>query len=296
MSQEPGTTLVDLAVILEREGLTCESGAGGRHRAQSRLTERAGLVTGAAVAAGALLVTGYQVGNPAAADADEAVTDPGGIVNPVAGPIPGLENLPPELQAGAQQFADFAQNFGKAPEPVAPAVPSADPVALPGLPDLPPEIEAGIQQLNQLGADIARQLTPQAPVVRPVSGQISSGYGARWGSMHYGLDFADAIGAPIHAVSTGTVIEAGPASGFGLWVRVRHDDGTVSVYGHVNDILSHVGQRVNAGDTIATVGNRGWSTGPHLHLEIWEPNGAKVDPAQWLIARGVPLGWGAANA
>ncbi|KAA0024309.1 M23 family metallopeptidase [Antrihabitans cavernicola] len=107
--------------------------------------------------------------------------------------------------------------------------------------------------------------------------------------MHAGLDFAGPIGAPIHSVSNGTVIEAGPASGFGLWVRVKQDDGTTAVYGHVNDMLVRAGQRVNAGDVIATVGNRGNSTGPHLHLEIWQPNGQKSDPAIYLIRHGVSL-------
>lgn len=110
--------------------------------------------------------------------------------------------------------------------------------------------------------------------------------------MHYGVDFADSIGAPIHSVSSGTVIEAGPASGFGLWVRVLQDDGTTAVYGHVNEMLVTQGQRVNAGDVIATVGNRGQSTGPHLHLEIWDQGGGKMDPIPYLAAKGVPLEWG----
>ena len=111
--------------------------------------------------------------------------------------------------------------------------------------------------------------------------------------MHYGIDFGNSIGTPIHSVANGTVIEAGPASGFGLWLRVRQDDGTTAVYGHVNDLLARAGQRVNAGDTIATVGNRGNSTGPHLHLEIWDPAGRKVDPAPWLTGHGVALyNWG----
>lgn len=125
--------------------------------------------------------------------------------------------------------------------------------------------------------------------VAPAVGLLSSLFGPRWGSMHNGVDIAAPIGTPVAAVVDGTVIEAGPASGFGLWVRVAHDDGTVSVYGHVDTILSAVGQRVRAGDVIATVGNRGQSTGPHLHLEIWLPGGEKIDPLGWLLARGVDL-------
>ncbi len=126
-------------------------------------------------------------------------------------------------------------------------------------------------------------------VVDPVpGGRTSSGFGHRTGGMHYGLDIAAPIGAPIRAVADATVIEAGPASGFGLWVRIRHTDSTVSVYGHMNTITTRVGARVKAGQQIATVGNRGQSTGPHLHLEIW-PHGsraARVNPAVWLRAHG----------
>ena len=50
-----------------------------------------------------------------------------------------------------------------------------------------------------------------------------------------------------------------------------------------------VGQQVRVGEQIATVGNRGQSTGPHLHFEIADPSGQKVDPKQWLASRGVEV-------
>jgi murein DD-endopeptidase MepM/ murein hydrolase activator NlpD len=49
------------------------------------------------------------------------------------------------------------------------------------------------------------------------------------------------------------------------------------------------GQRVKAGQLIAHIGNRGQSTGPHLHLEIWDQSGRKLNPVPWLAARGVRL-------
>lgn len=156
-------------------------------------------------------------------------------------------------------------------------------IELPELPAAP-----ALPDLGSLGQQFQSQITGTG-AVKPVNGVVTSGYGARWGAMHSGLDFGAPIGSPIHSVSNGTVIEAGPASGFGLWVRVKQDDGTTAVYGHVNEILSFVGQRVNAGQVIATVGNRGQSTGPHLHLEIWQANGQKVDPAGYLLTRGVSL-------
>lgn len=137
-------------------------------------------------------------------------------------------------------------------------------------------------------------IAPRATTVRPVNGRLTSYFGPRWGAEHNGIDFGDPIGAPVFAVTDGTVIETGPATGFGLWVRVQQDDGTIGVFGHVNEILVHPGQEVRAGDTIATVGNRGQSTGPHLHYEVRVPDGslygAPIDPHPWLAARGIHLG------
>lgn len=123
-------------------------------------------------------------------------------------------------------------------------------------------------------------------VVWPVEGEITSKPGARWGLTHYGLDIANSIGTPIRAVKRGTVIEAGSASGFGLWVRLQHDDGTITVYGHINRALVSEGERVEAGDTIAEVGNRGQSTGPHLHFEVWDADSRKINPLAWLQRNG----------
>lgn len=122
-----------------------------------------------------------------------------------------------------------------------------------------------------------------APFVAPTAGAITSTFGD--GRGHGGIDIANTMGAPIVAVADGEVISAGPAQGFGLWVRIRHDDGTVTTYGHNNTNLVTVGQRVRAGQKIATVGNRGVSTGPHLHFEVEGPDGTRTDPLPWLAAR-----------
>ncbi|GGK92043.1 M23 family metallopeptidase [Nocardia jinanensis] len=131
---------------------------------------------------------------------------------------------------------------------------------------------------------------PRPTTVYPADGVVSSGFGARWGTAHNGIDFAAGMGSPIRTVTDGVVIEAGPATGFGLWVRVQQDDGSVGVYGHMQDILVSVGQQVSAGDVIATVGSRGQSTGPHLHYEVHQPGVGPVDPAPYLAGRGLDLG------
>lgn len=125
-------------------------------------------------------------------------------------------------------------------------------------------------------------------VVRPVQGRLTSTYGPRGGTIHYGIDIANSIGTPILSAMAGTVINSGPASGFGLWVRVQHSGGLITVYGHINESLVSVGQRVAAGEQIATLGNRGQSTGPHLHFEVHQ-DGSKINPLPWLRSRGISI-------
>jgi murein DD-endopeptidase MepM/ murein hydrolase activator NlpD len=146
------------------------------------------------------------------------------------------------------------------------------------------------QAIKAEQARVAAEAEAKRPkCVRPAQGSFTSGFGARWGTSHNGVDIANAIGTPIVAVMDGTVVEAGPASGFGLWVRVQHEDGTITVYGHMNTIDVPQGAKVKAGQQIATIGNRGQSTGPHLHFEVWTGGSQKVNPVGWLAARGVTL-------
>jgi len=136
-----------------------------------------------------------------------------------------------------------------------------------------------------------REARLQQPLfVMPTKGIFTSGFGYRWGVLHAGIDLANSIGTPIHAVSDGVVIDAGPTAGYGMWVKLRHADGTVTLYGHVNTTLVSVGQRVMAGDQIATMGNRGNSTGPHLHFEVLLGGSQRVDPVPWLAKRGLSVG------
>jgi murein DD-endopeptidase MepM/ murein hydrolase activator NlpD len=126
--------------------------------------------------------------------------------------------------------------------------------------------------------------------VMPTKGVFTSGFGYRWGVLHGGIDLANSIGTPIVAVADGVVIDAGPTAGFGAWVKLRHNDGTVTLYGHVNTWVVSVGQRVMAGDQIATIGNRGNSTGPHCHFEVLLNGTNRIDPVPWLAQRGLSPG------
>jgi murein DD-endopeptidase MepM/ murein hydrolase activator NlpD len=126
--------------------------------------------------------------------------------------------------------------------------------------------------------------------VMPTKGVWTSGFGYRWGVLHGGIDIANSIGTPIYAVSDGVVIDVGPTAGYGAWVKIRHNDGTVTLYGHVNTWLVNKGERVMAGDQIATIGNRGNSTGPHCHFEVLLNGTNRIDPVPWLAQRGLSPG------
>ena len=144
----------------------------------------------------------------------------------------------------------------------------------------------------QAAEESADLLTAAGGVVAPTRGRVTSCYGSRWGTLHAGVDIAAPIGTPVFTPEAGVVLEAGPASGFGLAVYVQHGDGTVTLYGHVNRLFVSPGQVVQAGQQIAEVGNRGQSTGPHLHFEVHDGGlyADRVNPTPWLTARGITLG------
>ncbi|WP_306430612.1 transglycosylase family protein [Rhodococcus sp. 11-3] len=126
-----------------------------------------------------------------------------------------------------------------------------------------------------------------APVVNcewmwPVDAPLTSGFGPRGGAFHNGADFGASIGHPILSASGGTVINAGPAQGYGQWVQVRADSGHVIDYGHISSFSVNVGDRVEVGDEIAQVGNEGVSSGAHLHLRIVAADGTPLDPVAFL--------------
>ncbi|MDO5032685.1 M23 family metallopeptidase [Corynebacterium sp.] len=161
-----------------------------------------------------------------------------------------------------------------------------DPSTIPGLADAfkPQGDHSGLTPVRSTDAE-------GNTVVFPTSGTFTSGFGPRWGSFHNGIDVANPIGTPIYSVMDGEVIEAGPAQGFGHWIRVQHVDGSVAVYGHMpgDQLMVNVGDKVRAGEQISVIGNEGYSTGPHLHFEIHPGGGNAVDPVQWFAERGISI-------
>ena len=130
---------------------------------------------------------------------------------------------------------------------------------------------------------------PAGNWVPPIHGApITSGFGDRDGRLHAGVDFGAPIGTHIVAASNGTVLAAGPATGFGQWVKLQHASNITTVYGHISRWTVTVGQAITAGQLIAYSGNEGHSTGPHLHFEV-RSNDQPVDPVLFLSSRGVSL-------
>jgi len=117
----------------------------------------------------------------------------------------------------------------------------------------------------------------------PVAGRLVASFGqVRAGGVKWdGLMVAGAAGAPVRAVYHGRVVYADWLSGLGLLVIVDHGDGYMSLYGHNERLYKEVGERVTAGDTIATVGDSGGRARPELYFEI-RKGGRPVDPRPWF--------------
>lgn len=230
----------------------------GRHRKQSVSPTTKGRVALVAVATGAASTAG--AGGVAVAEAQHASVQQDPQIELAANTGTVLSNETPQILA----IAEF--------KPMA---------------NLGDQLNKAIQFNDQrIAADIAAR-APQT--AKPAEGAFTSGFGPRWGAFHAGIDIANAVGTPILAVMDGTVIDSGPASGYGNWIRIKHDDGAVSVYGHMETLDVSVGQHVTAGQKIAGMGSRGFSTGSHLHFEIHPDGQNAVDPVPWLAARGVTV-------
>jgi murein DD-endopeptidase MepM/ murein hydrolase activator NlpD len=119
----------------------------------------------------------------------------------------------------------------------------------------------------------------------PARGILTSGYGWRWGRMHRGIDIAADVGTPIYAAATGVIEFAGwNSGGYGNMVEIRHPDGSMTRYAHMNAIHVRNGQNVSQGDQLGEMGSTGYSTGPHLHFEVHIPAQGTVNPLAYLPA------------
>lgn len=111
----------------------------------------------------------------------------------------------------------------------------------------------------------------------PVRGVLYARFGKKGKEPHDGIDLAAPAGTPVKTAAPGTVLFAGDQKGYGLIVIVEHDSGLITLYAHNRDLRVKTGQKVREGQVVATVGDSGRTSGPHLHFEV-RKNGVPVDP------------------
>ncbi|WP_313011175.1 M23 family metallopeptidase [Brevundimonas sp.] len=130
----------------------------------------------------------------------------------------------------------------------------------------------------------AASAAPASSYIMPLEGRVTSGLGARRAPLrgastdHGGIDIAVPIGTPVVAPADGVVEFAGPRGRGGNTVLIRHADGRVTGYAHLDSINVKAGDRVSQGATFAASGNTGNSTGPHLHFSARDAQGRRIDP------------------
>jgi len=126
------------------------------------------------------------------------------------------------------------------------------------------------------------------PTIRPAEGRISSRFGYRESpftgklEFHNGLDIAHGRNTEILATAHGCISFVGETRGFGKLIMIDHGHGVTTRYAHLERILKKRGDMVRRGETIATMGNTGRSTGTHLHYEV-RLKGVPVNPQKYFL-------------
>jgi murein DD-endopeptidase MepM/ murein hydrolase activator NlpD len=201
-----------------------------------------------------------------------AGTGPGALVTGlIGGLIGGGSNLVGQLfgkggeRGDSMNLGTGADQAGSGPSPAASPVPS--------------------------GAPTTSKFGP-----RPDAAKKAAAKGQRISSYHRGTDYGVPSGTPIKAVVDGVVAEVGSqANGWGNYVLIRHADGSTSRYAHLRSINVSKNQVVKKGDVIGLSGGgpkdpgRGNSTAAHLHFEIANQAGVRVDPESWLANAKIPI-------
>jgi murein DD-endopeptidase MepM/ murein hydrolase activator NlpD len=148
------------------------------------------------------------------------------------------------------------------------------------------ETERYVQRIFDL-AGLTAASSPDG-CVAPIHGVLTQPYGGPGG--HPGIDIAAPVNTPVVAACTGAIVWAQWTEGYGNFIQIQQPDGTITAYGHLNQLAVTVGQTVTAGEVIGLEGSTGNSTGPHLHFEvrtgIWGPT---HDPLAWLRTIAITL-------
>lgn len=147
--------------------------------------------------------------------------------------------------------------------------------------------ERGI--LDRITAGFTPERYFDGPMGLPAAASMFSAFGARRvyngqaiERYHTGADFAGAPGTPVLAATAGRVVLADTLNIRGVAVVLDHGWGVYTIYAHMNDRYVSIGDFVQSGQSIGTIGSTGRATGAHLHWEVWV-NGQPVDPMQWTL-------------
>jgi len=190
-------------------------------------------------------------------------------------PPPTAASLPPTVPAAA---AVVSQAVLEAASPVQAAVDRNTGLKVYSI-DITQMMESMLNETN-------RPASPWAGILEDRA-RLTSEFGMRrdpfTGRMrhHAGIDLAAEEDSSIYAFKSGRVVESGWKSGYGNMVRLRHADGTETVYAHNAANMVRPGETIAAGEVIGLVGSTGRSTGPHLHFEV-RVNDRAVDPVPYL--------------
>jgi len=132
---------------------------------------------------------------------------------------------------------------------------------------------------------------PRGRPLKPGVGVVTSTFGYRSdpfgilpvGEYHSGIDFAAGEGTPIYATGPGVIADVDAASGgLGRSVRINHENGFFTLYGHCSQVLVVPGDRIKRGDKIALVGQTGKATGAHVHYEVRVGLDSPLDPEEYI--------------
>jgi murein DD-endopeptidase MepM/ murein hydrolase activator NlpD len=148
------------------------------------------------------------------------------------------------------------------------------------------ELEKYEEAEQELG-DLKDRLD-HTPSIWPTKGWFSRGYGMKddpftgYRQFHRGIDIANYNGTPVIAAAGGKVTKTGRFGRMGKMITIDHGYGFVTRYGHLSSIDVKRGQRIKRGDVIGKMGSTGYSTGPHLHYEVWR-NGKVLNPMNYIL-------------
>lgn len=134
-----------------------------------------------------------------------------------------------------------------------------------------------------------KEVLDHTPSIWPAKSYLSRGFGVKPSPFtglkqpHLGIDIAASKGTPVWSTACGIVEYTGWHKGLGKLIIIDHGYGYKTHYGHLNEIKVKRGQRIKRGKLLGTIGNTGYSTGPHLHYEV-HYKGKAVNPQKYILS------------